>query len=188
LLKDQRIHRFMKLYQATEQSGDAIGAEKRLKHWLGQHSKDLTTQQYVAQVYMQSGRNREAIVQYENVLKATPNDALVLNNLATLYQKEKDPRALATAEKALKLESDHPSILDTLGWILIEQGQLPRATELLRKAAEKAPKSGTIRYHLAVALSKGGDKANARKQLEAAISLGQAFKELDDAKAMLKTL
>jgi putative PEP-CTERM system TPR-repeat lipoprotein len=175
LAKDPRVDRFIKLHQAMKLSGDVIGAEKRLNIWLDQHSKDITTQLYAAQVYLQAGRNREAVVQYENALKSKPNDVLILNNLAALYQKEKDPRALGAAEKALKLKPDNPSIMDTLGWILLEQGQLSRATDLLRKAAEKAPKSGTIRYHLAVALRRVGIKQNARKELEAAISLGQEF-------------
>lgn len=188
LARDEKVQRFIKLHQASVLSGDVKGAEKRLNIWLTQHPKDLATLSYAAQVYLQSGRNRDAIVKYEDILKTLPNDALVLNNLASLYQKEKDPRALATAEKAFKLAPDHASINDTLGWILLEQGQLPRATDLLRKAADKTPKSGVIRYHLAVALQKGGDRVKARKELEAAISGGDKFPELESAKAMLKSL
>jgi len=169
-------------------SGDVKGAEKRLNAWLIQYPKDMTARNYAAEIYLNAGRNRDAIVQYETILKTTPNSALALNNLADLYQKEKDARALATAEQALKLAPDHPGIMDTLGWILVEQGQLPRATTLLRKAVDKAPKVGVFRYHLAVALSKSGDKANANKELEAAIATGQKFPELENAKAMLKTL
>jgi putative PEP-CTERM system TPR-repeat lipoprotein len=188
LSKEASSQRFMKLHRAMMISGDNKGADKRMSNWLGSHPKDLAAQGYAAQVFMNAGRNREAIGQYETLLKSAPNNAMALNNLATLYQQAKDGRALATAEQAVKLAPDHPGILDTLGWILVEQGQLPRAVELLRKSVEKAPKAGVLHYHLGVALSRNGDKANARKELEAAIASGQKFPELEDAKAMLKTL
>ena len=82
---------------------------------------------YAAEFYMASNRNRDAIAQYEEVLKLSPQNALALNNLANLYQREKDGRALATAEQALKLAPEHPGIQDTLGWILVEQGHYCRA-------------------------------------------------------------
>ena len=113
---------------------------------------------------------------------------MILNNLASLYQTEKDSRALVTAEKALKLAPDNAETQDTLGWILLEQGQAPRGLELLRTAASAAPKSTTIRYHFAVALSQSGDKARARKELEALLSNNPKFPEADAAKALLKSL
>ena len=82
---------------------------------------------------MQTKQNQEAIAQYEALLKLKPNGALDLNNLANLYQSEKDSRAMATAELALRLAPDNPAVQDTLGWILVEQGQLPRALDLLAK-------------------------------------------------------
>ena len=128
---------------------------------------------YAAESYMASNRNRDAIAQYEEVLKLSPQNALALNNLANLYQREKDGRALATAEQALKLAPEHPGIQDTLGWILVEQGQSPVRLELLGKAAAKAPQVAAIRYHYGVALARSGKKAEARKELEAAIASGQ---------------
>jgi len=67
-------------------------------------------------------------------------------------------------------------------------GQLPRATELLSKAAGKDPESGSIRYHYGVALARSGRKAEARKELGAAIASGQKFPELEEAKSLLKSL
>jgi len=105
-----------------------------------------------------------------------------------LYQRMNDKRALGTAEQALKLAPDQPPMQDTLGWILLEQGQIPRALELLHSAASKAPKSATLRYHYAVALARSGKKAEAKKELEAAIASGQKIRELEAAKALLKSL
>jgi putative PEP-CTERM system TPR-repeat lipoprotein len=163
-------------------------ADSGLKQWLNAHPNDFPASLYLAESYMARKQNKAAIAQYETVLKAQPDNVLVLNNLASLYQQEKDARALATAEHAYKLKPDLGPVADTLGWILVEQGQLARAVEMLRKAATAAPKNNEIGYHYAVALAKSGDKAAARKQLETILSSGQAFPQQDQAKALLKQL
>jgi Flp pilus assembly protein TadD len=108
---------------------------------------------------------KPAIAQLEGVLKQNPNNPVALNNLAWAYQQEKDPRALSTAEQAFKLAGDNPGVMDTLGWMLVEQGNTTRAVPLLQKASGMAPNSPEIRYHLAVSLHKSGDKQGARKEL-----------------------
>jgi putative PEP-CTERM system TPR-repeat lipoprotein len=163
-------------------------ADAGLQQWLNAHPNDVAARLYLAESQMARKQNKAAIAQYETALKAQPDNALVLNNLASLYQLEKDPRALATAERAYKVKPDAAAVADTLGWILVEQGQAARAVDLLRKAAADAPTSGEIGYHYAVALAKSGDKAAARKQLETILSSGQAFPQQDQAKALLKQL
>src|ERR1700730_16678396 len=92
--------------------------------------------------------------------------APLLNNLAWTYQQDKDPRALETAELALKQSPNSASVMDTLGWLLVEPGNTARGLPLLKKAVELAPKSTELRFHLAAALNKSGDKLAARKELE----------------------
>jgi len=178
----------IKLHRALVLSGDESSAEQRLKAWIKQNPKDVIVRNYAADYYMVSKRNRDAIVQYEELLKITPQDPQALNNLAILYQRIRDSRDLVTAEQALKFSPDTPGIQDTLGWILTEKGQLDRAIELLRKAVNAAPEAGSIRYHLAVALVRADRKAEAKKELEAAIGTGAKFPEFTDAKEMLKGL
>lgn len=178
----------LKLHRTLNKAGDSKTADQRLAGWLKLHPKDLVARSYAAEVYMLSKRNREAIAQYEELLKSGPATATALNNLASLYQHEHDNRALATAEQALKLTPDHPVVQDTLGWILVEQGQLPRALELLGKATTKAPKTALFHYHYGVALARAGKPADARKELQAAVTSGQKFPALEEAKALLKSL
>jgi Flp pilus assembly protein TadD len=70
----------------------------------------------------------------------------------------------------------------------VEQGQLPRAVELLRSAAAKNPKVGSVRYHYGVALARSGNKKDAKSEIEAAIATGQKFPGLEEAKTLLKSL
>ena len=176
----------IKLHRALTMAGNEKTAEQRLTSWMILNPKDIAVRTYAASYYMIHNQDSKAISQYQELIKLNPQNVLALNNLASLYQREKDGRALATAEQALALAPENPGIQDTLGWILVEQGQLSRALELLNEAVSKASSVAIIRYHLAVALARAGQKVNARKELEAAISAGLAFPELADAKAMLK--
>jgi len=176
------------LHRTLITTGDTKTADQRLSSWIKQNPKDTPVRGYAAEYYMASNRNHEAIAQYEEVLKLAPQSVLALNNLAALYQREKDPRALPTAEMALKLAPDQPNVQDTLGWILLERGQVKRSLDLHRKAVSKSPKSANLRYHLAVALARNGNKAEAKKELGQAISAGLKRPELDEAKSLLKSL
>lgn len=178
----------IKLHQALSLSGDQKTAEQKLAAWFKQHPGDRLVRAYAAHYYLTSNRNREAIAQYQELLKTDSKNIVYLNNLAILYQREKDSRALATAEQALKLAPENPGMQDTAGWILVDQGQVSRGLKLLEKAVTQVPNEPTIRYHYGVALARAGKKAEAKKALEAAIDSGQKFPELEDAKAMLKTL
>jgi Flp pilus assembly protein TadD len=78
-------------------------------------------------------------------------------------------------------------VLDTLGWLLLERGDVARALPLLQKAASLTPEPG-IRYHFAVALQKSGDKENARKTLLELLGKGGHFQDAPAARALLKEI
>jgi FimV-like protein len=121
-------------------------------------------------------------------LRREPNNALVLNNLAWLYHKEKNPQALEYAERAYKLEPEAANILDTLGWISVEQGKTSRGQEILKKALSLAPKNPAIKYHYAVALARSGDKGQARRLIEELLAAGRSFPQQEEARALLMQL
>jgi Flp pilus assembly protein TadD len=143
---------------------------------------------YVAENSLAAKDYKAAIPRLEDIVKRTPNNAAALNNLAYAYQQVKDPRALATAEQAYKLADKNPGVMDTLGWLLVEQGNTSRGVPLLQKASTLVPKSSEVRYHLAVGLSKSGDKAGARKELDKLLADDKTFAQADEARALLKAL
>lgn len=176
----------VKLHQAQSLAGNVKNADIRLLQWLKEQPKDIAARTYMAQAYVTRGQGKQAIEQYQILLQGAPGNLFALNNLAWLYHHEKDPRALDMAEQAYKLRPDAAFITDTLGWILLEQGNAARAVELLQKAVSLAPTNPEIGYHYAVALAKAGDKQKARKQLDTVLASGQSFPQQDEAKAMLK--
>lgn len=178
----------IKLHRVLFQTGDTKAADQRLAEWIKKYPKDVAARAYSAEVYLVSKRNREAIAQYEAVLGINPNHLLALNNLANLYLIEKDGRAISVAERALKLAPDHPGVQDTLGWILVENGQAARGVELLRKAIMKSPNADSMRYHFAVALSRTGNQRQAKQELDTLIRSKRSFPELENAKSLLSKL
>lgn len=179
---------FVKLHRAHTLAGNAKAADQQLSDWLGRHPNDTVVLTYAAEHAMRNNRNKEAIAQFEALQRRIPDNSAVLNNLAYLYQVEKDPRAAKTAEQALKLAPDSPAIQDTLGWILVAQGQIRRGLELLQKAATAAPRAPSIRYHYAVALARDGNNEQAKKELRALLLAHPQFPDAEAAKALLARL
>jgi len=170
------------------QSGQAQKAKEFANEWLAANPKDASFRVYLAQAAQSAGEYAEAAKQYERALTLAPNDAVVLNNLAWSAGKNRDPKALEYAERANKLAPNTPEIMDTLGGLLAEKGELVRATELLRKAVELAPQADAIRLNLAKALLRSGDKQGARKELDQLAKRGTQFAGQTEVQALLKSL
>ncbi len=178
----------VKLHASLTQIGKDKEATSRLLQWLKENPNDIPIRIYLAEVYLKEHQNKSAIEQYQIILRQDPKYVPALNNLATVYQQEKDPLALEYAETAYKLAADSPAILDTLGWILVERDDLSRGLPLLQKANSLAPESAEIRYHLALGLIKSGDKAKARKELELLLASGKNFPRADEARTLLNQM
>jgi Tfp pilus assembly protein PilF len=177
-----------KLYVAATRAGKIQEANSRLLQWLREHPEDTSLRLYLADSYVKTGENLLAIEQYQLILQKDPKNLLAVNNLASVYWREKDPRALDYFEQSYKLNPANLTINVNLGRILIEQGKIERGLELLRKANAQAPDNPEVRYHLAVALAKFGDKAEARRELERALANKNDFPQKVEAQALLKQL
>jgi putative PEP-CTERM system TPR-repeat lipoprotein len=178
----------VKTLQIMTVTGKGKEAQARAGQWLKDHPDDARVTMFMADSRLANKEFKPAIALLENLLKRNPNNPVVLNNLAWAYQQEKDPRALDTAEKAYKAAGDNPGVMDTLGWMLVEQGNAARGVQLLQKASGMAPDAPEIRYHLAVGLNKSGDKQGARKELDKLLAQNKPFAHQDEARALLKTL
>jgi len=177
-----------KLYEALAKSGKSKEANDRVAAWLKAHPQDNAVRLHFATLNLVNNDSKGAIEQLQTILKQDPNNVGALNNLALAYHREKDPRAVEYAEKALAAAPNNPAVMDTLGTILVDSGDAKRGLPYLEKAAAAAPNSVDIRYNLGRAQAKAGDKDNARKSLEEVIAKGGNSGKVDEAKALLKTL
>lgn len=103
---------------------------------------------------MRSGNWAGAVQAYDRLLAATDGkNVVVLNNMAyAQLMLGNNAEALDFAGRALKIAPDNPSVLDTAGWAQFRSGQdVGKARQMLRRAAQLAPKNATIRAHLAEA-------------------------------------
>jgi putative PEP-CTERM system TPR-repeat lipoprotein len=176
------------LHISLNQAGKGKEADVRLNQWLKEHPSDISTRMYLAGTLRAQKQNKAAIAQYQTILQQDPKNVVALNDLAWTYQQENDPRALEYAEKANQLAPDNPAVLDTLGWILIEQGNSSRGLPLVQKANSLAPDAPDIHYHLILGLVKAGDKTKARKELEQLLANGKSFANIEEARTLLKQL
>lgn len=178
----------LKVHAASVRAGKAKEADVRLAKWEAERPGDVELLRYSAERELANKQFPAAIRKLETIVTKQPNDAAALNNLAWAYQQVKDARALKTAEQAHALAGNSPAVLDTLGWILAERGDSRKAVPLLRKASSLAPAASSIKFHLASALNRSGDKVAAKKELETLLASGKDFPESKEAQSMLAAM
>jgi putative PEP-CTERM system TPR-repeat lipoprotein len=178
----------IKTANAQRLAGKPAEAAARLALWLRQHPADVRVQVFIASTLSADKQYKQAAAWLESAVKLQPANVAALNNLALAYQMSKDPRAQGVAEQAYALAKETPAVMDTLGWILVDQGDAARGLAILRQASAKAAQARDIRYHMAMGLFKTGDKDGARKELEVLAAGDMRFAQADEARALLKQL
>ena len=178
----------IRLAQAKSAAGSAEAAQTVLREWVKQHPDDTQVAETLATYDLAGHRFDDATKELEQLSAKFPQNAVALNNLAWLYQKNGDPRARSLAERAYLLAPNLPQAADTLGWILVQQGQAALAIGLLKQASETNATNLAIRYHLAVALNDVGKQADAVKLLSDVVSSPGTFDEKADAQKLLDKL
>ena len=131
--------RVLALALTQQQLGRTDAAAELLSTRLAAYPDETSVRFYLAQALMTTGDNAGAVREYEDLAQTLPENVVVLNNLAFLYQTEGDERALDYAERAYALAPENPAIADTLGWVLVNRGEVERALPLLETARQALP-------------------------------------------------
>lgn len=84
------------------------------------------------------------------MIARNPADAVALNSLGFMLAEHgrKLDEALALVKRALTVDADNPSYLDSLGWVYLKQGNATGAVEPLERAVKAAPQSSVVLDHL----------------------------------------
>ncbi len=155
--------RYAQALQRSEQPAKAIEALEAAKAaFPGQAQITFM----LALAYQEAEKADKAKTNYEELLQTQPENVIVLNNLAWLYQQSEDPRALGIAERAYELSPESAAVADTFGWILFTSGRQADSLPILQKAYELQPKSKEIALHLAEAYKAAGEQGKAKAILE----------------------
>jgi tetratricopeptide (TPR) repeat protein len=144
----------------------------------------------IAQVHDRRGEWNKAEEEYQKVLMVEPDNAVAKNNLAWDYAEHAGNMSLALrlAQEAANTDPDDPEIFDTLGWVYLRMNTPESAVRVLKESVAKGPKNAEYRYHLAIAYVKIGDKAEAKRYLQSALTLQSTFPQADDARKILLSL
>jgi Flp pilus assembly protein TadD len=184
--EDNLVAALSRLYARTGEPGKA---EAVLNTRLKTEPKDLLIRSTLASLYLTQKKYDDAITEYTSITADRPGDAPALNNLAWLYQQKGDlAKARGLAERAMVASPRVPQIDDTLGWILLAQGEADKALTYLSAASLSAPTNPDIQYHLAVALHRVGRQADAQATLENLLRTGVSFSDKTEAEKLLQEL
>jgi predicted Zn-dependent protease len=121
-------------------------------------------------------------------VEITPNNPIALNNLAWVAGELGDARAVGYAERALKLAPNSANILDTLGALLVKQGDAKQGITYIERARSIDPKRAEFQLSYARALIALGQKDAARKELEALAQREESFNGKEAVPSLLKSL
>ncbi len=167
-------------------------AQALLKQGLGANPDSAELRLMLATSLTETGEVDAAIAEYETILKISPQAVLAANNLAALLvDRRGDARSL---ERALTLCRDferaapNPFFLDTLGWVHLKLGHRDEAVRVMKLAVEKAPAHPVLNFHLGSAYLQNGRRDEAKAHLQRALSAGEPFVGIDEARQLLAQL
>lgn len=167
-------------------------AEVPLQEWLKTHPRDVAIRLELASALQQKGDDVAAMRELERVIADAPLHhpmrPIALNNLAVLYSRHGDGRAMEIAKRAYEGARAVPAVQDTYGWLLARQGRVQEALPLLKAAADNSPTSPEIRYHYAHCLASGGEKEAARILLTDVLQDPNDFEGKSEAERLLASL
>ena len=129
----------------------------------------------------------ERIGEWENAekdllasLKANPDQAYVINYLAYSWieQGVKIEQSLSMLEKANKLRSNDPYIIDSLGWALFKLKRFKESKKYLQLAVRLKPGDPIVNDHYGDVLWKNGNEIQARYYWNYVLNLEKAKDDL----------
>jgi tetratricopeptide (TPR) repeat protein len=108
-------------------------------------------------VYMEKGKDEEAVKYLKKAVRIRPIDVLSLNNLAITYWRLGQPEeALKAFTTAVRLEPDDDSIKLNLSVFYQSQKEYKRSEEILKNLLMKDPNNGNLRLRLGHLYKKAG--------------------------------
>lgn len=188
LFRESSAENLMRLYSCYMLIGASNKAIELVQSWVREHPKDATSKRALAEAYLRAGDTKSARSTYEALLREEGESASVLNNLAIVLFGQADPAALDVARRAHKLAPGDSSIQDTLGWLMVQAGEVDAGLRHLRDARLRDPRNPNIRYHLAAALAQQGRKDEARKELSGVLSEFPQFESAAEAQMLARRL
>lgn len=176
-----------RLYLSQRRLPEALAEYDRLAE---RQPSSVAASTMAAMIQQTQGNRADARQRYERIIQVDAKAAVAANNLAWMYAEENNDldMALQLAQTAKQQLPQHPDVSDTLGFIYLKKDLPALAVPAFQESIERAPGKPSYHYRLALALSKTGDKAGAKRALEQALKLKVDFAEASEARQLLASL
>lgn len=173
--------------QVLETLGEADAAIAILERLADQHPESVAAGQVLGDFLRRANRHDEAIAAYDRSMAMmeargqTPDWRAFFSRAVSHERLGQWPQAEADFRAALAIEPDQPTVLNYLGYSLVErQENLEEALEMIERAVEGEPDSGYIVDSLAWALYRMGRYDEALPHMERAVELMPTDPVLND--------
>ena len=132
--------------------------------------------------YERTGQWKKAEKDLLASLDSKPDQAYVINYLAYSWIEQgiKIEKSLKMLERANKLKSNDPYIIDSLGWALFKLERYEESQDYLQLAVRLMPSDPIVNDHYGDALWKNGKEIQARYYWKYVLNLKEAEKVLKD--------
>ena len=164
----QRKHkgdlRFTRMHaRALFETGDKSRAIALMESTVRTTPQDTASYLALADLYVDAGREPDAVKMLDGAVQKFPADADVLNFLGYLLadRGERLDDAVRLVTRALQIDPDNPSYLDSLGWAHFKRGQLAEAQKHLARAAIALPRNSVVQDHYGDLLERIGNRTEA---------------------------
>jgi tetratricopeptide (TPR) repeat protein len=170
--------------------GDAAGAQQALEDAVAADPRYLVARRMLASAFDAAGDSARAVEQYRAILTVRPDDAVVINNLAYALAVGlgRLQEALPFAQKAYKLGSGSPEIIDTLGWVQHLLANDAEAARLFSELLKQEVRVGMIHLHAAIVFEAVGRTSDATRALDRAFALAPELTGDEDAVGLQRKL
>ncbi|NQW03857.1 MAG: tetratricopeptide repeat protein [Acidobacteria bacterium] len=144
----------LELSEALEKTGDFGRSVRVLEDARSRNDRNVDVLHALALAYVRDDKADAAERVYRALLVLRPTDDVALNGLGYLLVEHGGNviEAIELVTRALAIEPDNPSYLDSLGWAYVRQGKPEEGRPLLARASVARPADSLVWHHLAESL------------------------------------
>jgi tetratricopeptide (TPR) repeat protein len=139
--------------------------------------------------YERARQWNKAEADFQHALALAPDQPFVLNYLGYSWADmgQNLTQAREMIEKAVQRRPNDGAIIDSLGWVMLRQGEVAEAVKMLERAVELTPEDASVNGHLGDAYWAAGRKLEATYQWRRALTFNPEPDDVAKLEAKLQS-
>jgi len=163
----------------------ALSADPRvevLENAVSERPEDLGSRRQLAQVYLQLGRDKDALREYKRVLSESPDDAAALYSAGVLYLSSGENKAgEESLLRVIELDPTHSYAALALAEHYSATQRVEKVVAVVKPAADAHPEIADLQYLAGLGYEETGAKESAVKYYRRALRFVPDMKEALEA-------